>query len=351
MSTYADPDPSFSKPSAKVETEPENRDHRKAPCAGLDRYERVEVSSFSGSLLGTGTYGEVYKGRDKVTGSFVALKRIRLQPEDEGIPATTLREIAVQRQLSHPNIVALLDVTHSDSRLYLVFEFVDKDLKKLMTQTQDLLSPALIRSYSFQLLAAIDYCHSRGVMHRDLKPHNILVDQRGQLKVGDFGLARAFVPPIRQWTHEVVTLWYRAPEILLGTKIYALPVDVWSIGAVIAEMSSKQPLLPGDSEIDELYRIFRIFGTPTEVTWPGVTAMEDWSQAFPLWPAVSLRSAVGSNLCASGLALLEHLMQLNPVDRWTTAMALQHPWFEGEHEGGSDKRETVFGTDVATEPR
>jgi len=314
--------------SELIKTNPESKDVIKTP-GGMDRYERVEVTTTGGGILGTGTYGEVYKGRDKLTGAFVALKRIRLETEDEGIPSTTLREIAVQRQLSHPNIVALLDVAHNDSRLYLIFEFVEQDLKKLLSDSPSgPLQPQQLCSYAFQLLKAIDYCHSRGVMHRDLKPHNILVSSNGLLKVTDFGLARAFVPPIRQWTHEVVTLWYRAPEILLGAEIYALPIDVWSIGVIIAEMVAKLPLLPGDSEIDELYRIFRIFGTPNEETWPGVTQLEDWNDAFPVWPAVTLRSIIGPNLSDPQCQdLLERLLQINPTARYTTSMALQHPYF------------------------
>ena len=107
------------------------------------------------------------------------------------------------------------------------------------------------------MLKGIEYCHTKGVIHRDLKPQNILISERGQLKLADFGLARAFVPPARQFTHEVVTLWYRAPEILLGCKIYAFPIDIWSIGTIIAEMARKKPIFNGDSEIDEIYKIFR----------------------------------------------------------------------------------------------
>ena len=127
-------------------------------------------------------------------------------------------------------------------------------------------------------------------MHRDLKPQNILVSRDGQLKLADFGLARAFVPPIRPFTHEVVTLWYRPPEILLGSQSYALPVDIWAIGAMFAEMCTKRPLFPGDSEIDELFRIFRLLGTPNESSWPGVGMLPDWNDDFPKWPTLKLTS-------------------------------------------------------------
>jgi serine/threonine protein kinase len=140
-------------------------------------------------------------------------QRIRLEVEDEGIPSTTLREIAVLRQLRHPNIVELNDVVQSEGRLYLVFEFVDKDLKKYIEASEGPLSWQLIKSYTYQLLCGLEYCHVRGVMHRDLKPQNILVSRDGRLKIADFGLARAFVPPIRPFTHEVCFLSPPVPPL------------------------------------------------------------------------------------------------------------------------------------------
>ena len=172
----------------------------------------------------------------------------------------------------------LSDVVQSEGRLYLVFEFVDKDLKKYMEACDGPLSPQLIKSYTHQLLKGLEFCHVRGVMHRDLKPQNILVSRDGKLKLADFGLARAFVPPIRPFTHEVVTLWYRPPEILLGCKTYALPVDMWAVGTILVEMVTKRPLFPGDSEVDELFKIFRVLGTPSEEIWPGVTSLQDWNE-------------------------------------------------------------------------
>lgn len=287
----------------------------------MDRYQKVEKNGDCGA----GTYGVVYKAKDKQTNTIVALKRIRLEVEDEGIPSTTLREISVLRQLKHPNIVELSDVVQSDGRLYLVFEFVDKDLKKYFEATEGRLSPQLIKSYMSQLLRGLLYCHVRGVMHRDLKPQNILVSRDGTLKIADFGLARAFVPPIRPFTHEVVTLWYRAPEILLGCKTYALPVDIWSVGTIFAEMVTKRPLFPGDSEVDELFKIFRVLGTPNEEVWPGVTSLQDWNEDFPVWPALMLNRFV-PGLSESGVDLLEQLMQIDPRRRISAQDALDHPF-------------------------
>lgn len=263
---------------------------------------------------------------DLQTDDVVALKRIRLEVEDEGIPSTTLREISVLRQLKHPNIVELSDVIQSEGRLYLVFEFVDKDLKKYMESVQGPVPAATVKNYTYQLLKGLEFCHVRGVMHRDLKPQNILISRDGRLKLADFGLARSFVPPIRPFTHEVVTLWYRPPEILLGCKTYALPVDMWAIGTILAEMVTKRPMFPGDSEIDELFKIFRVLGTPNEDIWPGVTALQDWNESFPIWPALHVSKFVPT-LEEAGIDLIEALLHLDPKKRLSAGEALKHEYF------------------------
>mmetsp|Transcript_3444 Transcript_3444/g.6801 ORF Transcript_3444/g.6801 Transcript_3444/m.6801 type:complete len:216 (-) Transcript_3444:686-1333(-) len=215
----------------------------------MDRYMKMEK-------VGGGTYGVVYKAKELESGDLVALKKILLDHEDEGVPSTAIREISLLKELKHPNIVYLRDVVYGDNRLYLAFEFVDMDLKKFIDTNPDM-SPAVVKSFMYQLLLGIDFCHSHRVLHRDLKPQNLLIDKQKTLKLADFGLARAFGVPIRTYTHEVVTLWYRAPEVLLGARQYSTPIDIWSVGCIFAELVTRKPLFPGDSEIDELYRIFR----------------------------------------------------------------------------------------------
>ena len=181
---------------------------------GRVRYERIEK-------LGEGTYGVVYKAKDLYKNEIVAIKKIRLENEDEGMPSTAMREIAILKELGHPNIVHLRDVIYqpTEKKLSLIFEYLDYDMKKFMTTLTGPLSQDQIRSFTRQLLEGIIHCHNRRIIHRDLKPQNLLIDpNNGTLKIADFGLARAFSVPIRTLTHEIETLWYRAPEVLLGQK-------------------------------------------------------------------------------------------------------------------------------------
>ncbi|KAK8768648.1 cyclin-dependent kinase 2-like [Amblyomma americanum] len=279
--------------------------------------------------IGEGTYGVVYKARDKATGQYIALKKIRLAHEAEGVPSTAIREIALLKELRHPNIVRLLDVVPHDKKLYLVFEYMSEDLKKHMDKaasTKTPLTAQLVKSYLWQLLQGIAYCHSHRILHRDLKPQNLLIDLEGNIKLADFGLARAFGMPLRAYTHEVVTLWYRAPEILLGTRLYATPVDVWSIGCIFAEMLLLKPLFQGDSEIDQLFRIFRTLGTPDEDSWPGVTNLPDYKPTFPRWEPQSLVNIV-TGLDRDGEDLIMKLLVADPEARIPAKTALSHRYF------------------------
>ncbi|XP_028094275.1 cell division control protein 2 homolog 2-like [Camellia sinensis] len=178
----------------------------------------------------------------------------------------------------------LLDVACDDyNKCHLIFEYLDLDLKKFMENNPlACLNKQRIKNFLHQILLGVAYCHKRGVMHRDLKPANLLLDLNASVvKIADFGLARTFQIPIREYSPEVVTLWYRPPEILLGSRVYSTPVDVWSVGCIFAEMVMHQPLFDGHSKISHLHQIFRIMGTPDETTWPGVTSLPNYSLDFP----------------------------------------------------------------------
>jgi len=278
--------------------------------------------------IGEGTYGVVYKGRHKRTNKTVALKKIRLESEEEGVPSTAIREISLLKELQHPNIVCLEDVLMQENKLYLVFEFLSMDLKKYMDTIprDEMMDRMLTKSYLYQLFEGILYCHQRRILHRDLKPQNLLIDSKGVIKLADFGLARAFGIPVRVYTHEVVTLWYRAPEVLLGSPRYSTPVDVWSLGCIFAEMCTKRPLFHGDSEIDQLFRIFRTLTTPTEETWPGVSSLPDYKPIFPAWKKNTLNESV-KQLDDLGLDLLQKTLVYDPANRISAKAALQHPYF------------------------
>ncbi|KAF9155247.1 Cyclin-dependent kinase 3 [Linnemannia schmuckeri] len=317
--------------------EDDTRERREAERRRLEERRREEEDKETGPYqklekIGEGTYGVVYKATHRPTGRVVAMKKIRLENEDEGVPSTAIREISLLKELKHNHVVQLLDVVHEESKLFLVFEFLELDLKKYMdthTKAQNTGLPLQqVKEYLHQLIQGVEFCHQRRILHRDLKPQNLLIDEHRNLKLADFGLARAFGIPLRTYTHEVITLWYRAPEILMGSRHYSTAVDMWSIGCIFAEMITKRPLFPGDSEIDEMFKIFKILGTPNETVWPGVSALKDWNPEFPKWQRKDLRTLV-PGLDDEGLDLLEQLIDYNPARRISAKRALLHPYFDG----------------------
>jgi len=286
----------------------------------LNEYKRIEK-------IGEGTYGIVYKAKHTPTGELVALKKIRLETDDEGCPSTAIREISILKELrKYPFIVQLQDVIHSESKLYLVFEFLLMDLKKYIDTVQGPIDQALIKSYTYQICAALEFCHARRIIHRDLKPQNLLIDSKGLIKIADFGLGRSFGVPIRAFTHEVVTLWYRCPEVLLGMKRYSCGIDTWSIGCIFAEMVTKKPIFQGDSEIDEIFKIFQILGTPSNAEWEGVEELPDYKNAFPKWKPKNLKDLL-PDMEPAGIDLLQKFLIYSPASRMSARKALKHPYF------------------------
>uniref|UniRef100_A0A0N5B9Y1 Cell division protein kinase 5 n=1 Tax=Strongyloides papillosus TaxID=174720 RepID=A0A0N5B9Y1_STREA len=275
-----------------------------------------------------GTYGTVYKAIDKRNNSTVALKVIKLDDEDEGVPSSALREICLLKQLKHPNIVTLLDIMHAEKKLTLVFECCEQDLKKYFDQCEGKISQTQTRHLMQQLLRGLSYCHSHNVLHRDLKPQNLLLKNNGlHLKLADFGLARAFGIPVRCFSAEVVTLWYRPPDVLFGAKLYDTSIDLWSAACIFAEIANGgRPLFPGADVEDQLKRIFRLLGTPTEETWPGVTNLPDYIQLPIFLPGMPL-SQVVPKLNILGIDLLKNILIPNPIYRMDAERCLLHPYF------------------------
>jgi len=289
----------------------------------MERYVRLEK-------LGEGTYATVYRGRPAMAGPnapSVALKEIVLDPE-EGAPSTAVREISIMKELRHPNIVRLLDVVHTETRLLLVFEYMDQDLKKYMERhgVNGCLPVSTCRNFAYQLLSGLAYCHRQRVLHRDLKPQNLLISATKQLKLGDFGLARAFGIPVNTYSSEVVTLWYRPPDVLLGSRAYSTTIDVWSAGCVIVEMYLGKPLFAGSSNDDQILKIFRGFGTPSEPTWPGVTRLPNWRGDIPFYAARNVGQLVPV-MDVLAVDLITQMLQYAPERRMSAEDALAHTYF------------------------
>uniref|UniRef100_A0A3B3ZQW7 cyclin-dependent kinase n=1 Tax=Periophthalmus magnuspinnatus TaxID=409849 RepID=A0A3B3ZQW7_9GOBI len=257
--------------------------------------------------LGEGTYATVFKGRSKLTDNLVALKEIRLEHE-EGAPCTAIREVSLLKDLKHANIVTLHDIVHTDKSLTLVFEYLDKDLKQYMDDCGNILSMQNVKIFLFQILRGLAYCHKRKVLHRDLKPQNLLINDRGELKLADFGLARAKSVPTKTYSNEVVTLWYRPPDVLLGSSEYSTQIDMWGVGCIFYEMAAGRPLFPGSTVEDELHLIFRLLGTPSEENWPGISSIDEFkSYKFPKYkaqPLINHAPSLNATLLTSFLLLI-----------------------------------------------
>ncbi|CAF3468617.1 unnamed protein product [Rotaria socialis] len=276
--------------------------------------------------LGEGTYATVYKGKSHLMNGYIALKEIRLEQE-EGAPCTALREVSLLKGLKHNNIVSLYDIIFNQTTLTLVFEYVEKDLKQYMDDCANILNIKNVRLFLFQLLRGLDYCHSKKILHRDLKPQNLLINERGELKLADFGLARIKSFPTKTYSHEVVTLWYRPPDVLLGSTEYSTPIDIWAVGCIFYEMACGRPLFAGTKVDEELYLIFKCLGTPNEKSLPGVTTNPDFQALrLPYYHGESLNH-LAPRLDQNGIDLLEQFLRYNPHSRISAHDAMMHKFF------------------------
>ena len=296
----------------------------------LDAIDRQLLGNFDvRGKLGEGSYGVVFRAVISSSGAEVAIKKLRMDGLSEGVQATCIREVTLLQELHHKYIVRLLDVIATKRRIYLVFELLAEDLRALIQRSVKSTGKGLplsqIQLFSFQVLVALWYCHENRVLHRDLKPGNILVNGDGtQVKLADFGLARAFELPLCTYTHEVITLWYRAPEILLGEKHYTPAVDVWSVGCIVIEMAVGKSPFRGDSEATQLQKIFSVLGTPNELTWPGVTQLKRFTN-FTVSNSVPMMSLCPM-LGPDGCDFVSRALMCDPKQRATVDDLLAHPF-------------------------
>ncbi|CAN1348091.1 Probable serine/threonine-protein kinase At1g54610 [Linum perenne] len=290
-----------------------------------DTFEKIDK-------IGSGTYSNVYKARDLLTGKVVALKKVRfdnLEPESVKFMA---REILILRRLDHTNVVKLegLVTSRMSCSLYLVFEYMEHDLAGLAASPDVTFTETQVKCYIQQLLSGLEHCHKRGVLHRDIKGSNLLIDNEGVLRIADFGLASFFDPNRRHpMTSRVVTLWYRPPELLLGATEYGVGVDLWSAGCILAELLAGKPIMPGRTEVEQLHKIYKLCGSPSDEYWkksklPNATLFK------PREPYKRSIRETFKDFPRSSLPLIETLLAMDPAERQTATAALNSEFFTTE---------------------
>ncbi|KAL4880704.1 kinase-like domain-containing protein [Aspergillus karnatakaensis] len=295
------------------------------PCRHVDNFERL-------NHIEEGSYGWVSRAKEITTGEVVALKKLKLDNSPDGFPVTGLREIQTLLEARHNNVVYLREVVMGNkmNEVYLVMDFLEHDLKTLLDEMREPFLPSEIKTILMQFVSGLDFLHSQWIMHRDLKTSNLLMNNRGELKIADFGMARYYGDPPPKLTQLVVTLWYRSPELLLGAESYGPEIDMWSVGCIFGELLTKEPLLQGKNEVDQVSKIFALTGPPTPQIWPGFRSLPN-AKSLRLPPTSSSSTVLPRSkfpfLTNAGLQLLSSLLALNPASRPTATECLKHPYF------------------------
>uniref|UniRef100_A0A3P8RQQ0 non-specific serine/threonine protein kinase n=1 Tax=Amphiprion percula TaxID=161767 RepID=A0A3P8RQQ0_AMPPE len=276
--------------------------------------------------LGDGTYGSVLMGRSNESGEFVAIKRMK-RKFYSWEECMNLREVKSLKKLNHANVVKLKEVIRENDHLYFVFEYMKENLYQLMKDRKKLFPESVIRNISFQILQGLSFIHKHGFFHRDMKPENLLCMGPELVKIADFGLAREIrsKPP---YTDYVSTRWYRAPEVLLRSSTYSSPIDLWAVGCIMAELYTLRPLFPGNSEVDEIFKICQVLGTVKKTDWPeGYQLASAMNFRFPQCVPTHLKTLI-PNASNEAIALMRDMLQWDPKKRPTAVQALRYPYFQ-----------------------
>ncbi|KAL9558070.1 hypothetical protein MBANPS3_001093 [Mucor bainieri] len=292
-------------------------------CRDVEDFEKL-------NRVGEGTYGVVYRVVDKKTKQIVALKKIRMERETDGMPVSSLREISILKRMRHQNIVNVTDVAVGPrlESIFLVMEYCEQDLGSLLDMVPTPYTPSEIKCLMLQLLKGLEYCHSHSIIHRDLKMSNLLLTSSGLLKIADFGLARTLSLPGKAMTPNVVTLWYRAPEVLFGDSYYTTAIDLWSAGCIMGELMQHKPLLPGNTEQAQLDMIVKLLGSPNDKIWPGFDKLPAAKMLVLPKQSFSNIKEVFPRYSENTLALLAGLLTYNPRSRFNVKQAMAHPYFQ-----------------------
>lgn len=292
-----------------------------------DRFEYLDK-------LGEGSYGKVYKVFDRHKKKVMALKKVKFHGDKyQGIPQSSLRELAILKEVNHPNVIRLEDIigaTDGSHELFLVFEMADLDLRKFLHAQGYRVPPEKVRKLMYELVVGVDYLHRNRILHRDLKPENVLVSKTGEHpKLADFGLSRTVHMPLRPYSREILSLWYRSPELCMGYKHYSLGVDVWALGCIFFELVTGKPLFKAKSDSEMILAIFELFGTPRGDKWDWVKKIGGFNVNLPVFPGTGLKALVKEQVSADGLELMGLMLELDPLKRIPCAEALLHPFFKG----------------------